>query len=296
MSLARALELCIDARRTINEGKSPVIEEQRDTRRMKDAKSSGEFGEKYLKTAVMAESTCAIFERELLPIWRKRLLTEIVRCDLRALCLAIVERGAPATAIHARDIADDTIGDAALPDGDGAQERVAGCRLGRGGFRERRLDDPCGAHEVWIGVQTAFAADVAHELRTPLAVIRLHADGVGDPNIRAAILTSVDRAARVIGQFPALADLERPIESSGRTVDLHALAEHVVSDRAPGIFASGRTIALQSDGAPVCPHGYPEALTLALENLVDNAARHTPPGTAIVVTSGPGPRLTVSDD
>ena len=147
-----------------------------------------------------------------------------------------------------------------------------------------------------IQVRTAFAADVAHELRTPLAVIRLHADGVGDPNIRAAILTSVDRAARVIGQLLALADLERPIESSVRTVDLHALAEHVVSDRAPGIFAFGRTIALQSDGAPVCPHGYPEALTLALENLVDNAARHTPPGTAIVVTSGPGPRLTVSDD
>ncbi|WP_353204863.1 ATP-binding protein, partial [Sphingomonas sp.] len=69
-----------------------------------------------------------------------------------------------------------------------------------------------------------------------------------------------------------------------------------VSDRAPGIFASGRTIALESDGAPLCPHGYPGALALALENLVDNAARHTPPGTAIVVTSGPGSRLTVSDD
>lgn len=147
-----------------------------------------------------------------------------------------------------------------------------------------------------IQVQTAFAADVAHELRTPLAVIRLRADAVVDRDIRVAILTSVDRAARVIGQLLALADLERPIEASGTTVDLHALAEHVVSDRAPGIFASGRTIALESDGAPLCPHGYPGALALALENLVDNAARHTPPGTAIVVTSGPGSRLTVSDD
>ena len=56
----------------------------------------------------MAESTRSmrrsVFERELLPIWRKRLLNEITPDDLRAHCAAIVERGAPATAIHVRDI------------------------------------------------------------------------------------------------------------------------------------------------------------------------------------------------
>lgn len=46
----------------------------------------------------------AIFERELRPVWRNRLLTEITPDDLRALCAKIVERGAPATAIHVRDI------------------------------------------------------------------------------------------------------------------------------------------------------------------------------------------------
>ncbi|MFA5965191.1 MAG: tyrosine-type recombinase/integrase [Sphingomonas sp.] len=109
LSLARARELCIDARRTINEGKSPAIEKQRQKRRLKEARSFGEFGEKYLKVAVMAESTRAmrraIFERELLPTWRNRLLSEISAGDLRDLCLAIVERGAPATAINARDLA-----------------------------------------------------------------------------------------------------------------------------------------------------------------------------------------------
>ena len=45
-----------------------------------------------------------IFERELLPAWRSRLLTEIRPDDLRAHCAAIVDRGAPATAIHVRDI------------------------------------------------------------------------------------------------------------------------------------------------------------------------------------------------
>jgi integrase len=46
----------------------------------------------------------SIFERELLPVWRNRLLTEITPGDLRVHCGKIVERGAPATAIHVRDI------------------------------------------------------------------------------------------------------------------------------------------------------------------------------------------------
>lgn len=108
ISLARAREKCIDARRSIADGVSPAIEKQREKRRLKEAKSFGEFGERWLQAAPMADSTRAmrrsIFERELLPAWRNRLLTEISPDDLRAHCGAIVERGAPATAIHVRDI------------------------------------------------------------------------------------------------------------------------------------------------------------------------------------------------
>ena len=108
LSLARAREKCIDARRAIADGISPAIEKQREKRRLKEAKSFGEFGEKWLTAAPMADSTRAmrrsIFERELLPVWRGRLLTEITPDDLRAHCAAIVARGAPATAIHVRDI------------------------------------------------------------------------------------------------------------------------------------------------------------------------------------------------
>lgn len=108
LSLARAREKCIDARRMISEGVSPSLEKQREKRRLKEAKNFGEFGEKWLKMAPMADSTRAmrrsVWERELLPVWRTRLLTEITPGDLRAHCLKIVDRGAPATAIHVRDI------------------------------------------------------------------------------------------------------------------------------------------------------------------------------------------------
>jgi len=66
----------------------------------------------------MADSTRAmrrsVFERELMPHWRNRLLTEITPGDLRAHCLAIVDRGAPATAIHVRDIVKQIYGFAIL--------------------------------------------------------------------------------------------------------------------------------------------------------------------------------------
>jgi integrase len=118
LSLARAREKCIDARRAVAEGVSPAIEKQREKRRLKGSKNFGEFGEKWLQASPMADSTRAmrrsIFERELLPSWRGRLLAEISPDDLRALCGGIVERGAPATAIHVRDIVKQIYGFAIL--------------------------------------------------------------------------------------------------------------------------------------------------------------------------------------
>ena len=118
LSLARAREMTIDARRSIMEGNSPAHEKQRAKRRIKEAKSFGEFGERWLSTATMADSTRAmrraIFERELVPNCKNRLLHEITPDDLRALCAKIVERGAPATAIHVRDIVKQIYGFAIL--------------------------------------------------------------------------------------------------------------------------------------------------------------------------------------
>lgn len=108
LSLARAREKCIDARRALAEGRSPAQDKQREKRRLKEAKSFGEFGERWLKEAKMADSTRAmrraVFERDILPTFRNRLLKEIVPDDLRKMCAKVKDRGAPATAVHVRDI------------------------------------------------------------------------------------------------------------------------------------------------------------------------------------------------
>lgn len=108
LSLARAREKLIDAKRAIQEGRSPAQEKQRAKRRIKQAQNFSEFGERWFLEARMADSTRsmrrAIYERDILPKFRNRLLTEISADDLRAICAKVKERGAPATAVHARDI------------------------------------------------------------------------------------------------------------------------------------------------------------------------------------------------
>lgn len=108
LSLARAREKLIDAKRAISEGRSPAQEKQHDKRRLKEAKRFGEFGEKWFQELRMADSTRAmrrsIYERDILPTFRNRLLTEITPDDLRMMCGKVKDRGAPATAVHVRDI------------------------------------------------------------------------------------------------------------------------------------------------------------------------------------------------
>ena len=108
LSLARAREELIDAKRAISEGRSPAQEKQHDKRRLKEAKRFGEFGEKWFHESRMADSTRAmrrsIYERDILPTFRNRLLTEIAPDDLRVMCGKVKDRGAPATAVHVRDI------------------------------------------------------------------------------------------------------------------------------------------------------------------------------------------------
>ena len=79
-----------------------------DERRLTAAKTFGDVTEKWLAGARMADSTKAmrksIVDRDVLPAFQNRQLNEITADDLRALCNKVKARGAPATAVHVRDI------------------------------------------------------------------------------------------------------------------------------------------------------------------------------------------------
>lgn len=118
ISLAEARERCMRARKLVADGISPAHEKKREKRRNALAQNFGAVGNVWLKEARMAESTRSmrksILDRDIIPTWKNRLLTEITAEDLRQLCVKVKERGAPATAVHVRDIVKQIFGFAIL--------------------------------------------------------------------------------------------------------------------------------------------------------------------------------------
>lgn len=108
ITLSEARERLGEAKKMVAVGKSPAKEKARDKARVKDAETFGAWAEKWLRGYQMADSTRdmrrAVFERELKPKFDNQKLAEITHEDLRTLTDAIVARGAPATAVHSREV------------------------------------------------------------------------------------------------------------------------------------------------------------------------------------------------
>ncbi len=108
ITLAEARERLNEAKRMVTVGKSPAKEKARAKARTKDAETFGAWAQKWLRGYQMADSTRdmrrSVYARELEGKFGNQKLAEITHEDLRALTDAIVERGAPATAVHTRDI------------------------------------------------------------------------------------------------------------------------------------------------------------------------------------------------
>jgi signal transduction histidine kinase len=138
-----------------------------------------------------------------------------------------------------------------------------------------------------------FTADVAHDLRTPLAAMNLELDGVPEP-LRGRLMAQVAAMAGRVEQLLALAQVESAAVRLDQTVDLAAVARETVGRLVPLALDSDHQIGLEV-AAPQAARGHPGAIAMILQNLIDNAIRHTPAGTMVDVQVGPGPVLTVTD-
>lgn len=108
LSLAEARGKAVEARRLIADGISPAVEKKRAKTEVRRARTFGQLAREWLDGYRMADSTRAmrqsILERDILPRFEKKLLSEVEEADLRDLCDVILQRGAPATAVHAREV------------------------------------------------------------------------------------------------------------------------------------------------------------------------------------------------
>lgn len=108
ITLAEAREQLLAAKKLISEGCSPAKEKARAKTKTQASETFGEWAVKWFNGHTMADSTRdmrqAIYDRDLKMPFARRKLDEITHEDLRRLTDSIVKRGAPATAVHAREV------------------------------------------------------------------------------------------------------------------------------------------------------------------------------------------------
>ena len=148
-------------------------------------------------------------------------------------------------------------------------------------------------------VRQEFVANVSHELKTPLSVIKVSVEtlmngAAADPDHRGPFLEQIDEQAdRLHVLILDLLSLAR-IESGEAAIDVQPVlleaAVHDCVERHRGrAEAKGQHLeAAGVTGPAVFAHADEEALDTMLDNLVDNAIKYTPPGGAIRVRWGDG--------
>lgn len=143
--------------------------------------------------------------------------------------------------------------------------------------------------EEGFRIQRDFTADAAHELRTPLSVLRSRIDLLDDQDMRQALRQNVDGMAHIIGQLLDIAELDAVVVHSDDKADLQSVATEVAEFVAPLALAQGKDIALSGATEPVWVKGNPEMLGRAIRNLAENAINHTAAGSTVeFVVEGDG--------
>jgi signal transduction histidine kinase len=149
--------------------------------------------------------------------------------------------------------------------------------------------------EQGFRVQRAFTADAAHELRTPLAVLRTRLDTLVDQRTSGALRQDVEAMCRVVGQLLDVAESDTFVVAQSERADLHAVCAEVAESVAPLAIAQGKEISVDAADEPVWVNGNADMLYRAVRNLVENALRHTPEGTAVEVAVKANRSVTVLD-
>lgn len=147
--------------------------------------------------------------------------------------------------------------------------------------------------EQLVAARQRFAANAAHELRTPLAVQRAAAEiGLADDPtpekvawIRDKLIDTADNSEQLIEGLLLLAVSDEGLRRRER-VDLDATTATVTE--ALAAEAQERAVTVDVEARPVSVQGAPVLLDHLVHNLVANALRHNHPGGTVRVRVGPG--------
>jgi two-component system sensor histidine kinase CpxA len=137
--------------------------------------------------------------------------------------------------------------------------------------------------------QTELSRNISHELRSPLARLRVAMElakrKTGELPEFDRIDDETERLDRLIGQILSYTRMESGSQSKPASIDIGDLVQEVVENvnfecRAEGY--EGVRVETKLEASPIVI-GYADALTSAIENIVRNAVRHSPPNQTVTV-------------
>jgi signal transduction histidine kinase len=150
------------------------------------------------------------------------------------------------------------------------------------------LDASRGETEAMLERQREFVADASHELRTPLTSVLANLDLLAEEldgeqaETAEAALRSTRRMRRLVADLLLLARADANRVAPRKPTNLAEVLVEAVAELEP--VAEGHEVSVQAE--PVIVHGAGDELHRLVLNLVENALRHTPPGTRVRASTG----------
>lgn len=135
-----------------------------------------------------------------------------------------------------------------------------------------------------IQEQKELTENLAHELRTPLAVLKTHIEMLARDERSARISRDVDAMIKLLNQMLDITRLEYADAMEMKEVDLAEIVSQVCQDLWPLFIRDRRELRVNGVQEPVPVIGDKDLIYRALRNVLDNALQHTPTATPVEVT------------
>lgn len=144
--------------------------------------------------------------------------------------------------------------------------------------------------------QKDFTDMAAHELRSPLAIIRAQAEQLGRSPEKSALLTDIDQLERVLHQLLTLAQTDRLSNGLGQRVNFSALIEDTLSSIITPYALAGADIQFDTEDAHLSIVADRSMIELLLRNLIENAIKAGGAKTKIIISLSKQGVLRVCDN
>ncbi len=132
--------------------------------------------------------------------------------------------------------------------------------------------------------QKELTANLAHELRTPLSVLKTNIEMQGKTPQSAKILRDVDAMIKLVNQMLDMTRLEYADTIEMKDVDLSSILSQVCQDLWPLFLKAHRELRVSGVDAPVTVRGDQDLIYRAIRNVLDNALEHSPAKTPVEVS------------